>query len=336
MPGEGVMQGVERAAVLLMALGEDYAVEILKHMDPTDLHRLGAAMANLANVNREQVSEVLHTFNAQVEDQTSMGVDNRHYLRGVLVRALGRDKAKAVMERVLKTESASGIDALKWMDAKAIANGLGSEHPQVVALVLSSLETEQAAAVVGLLPEALRNDAMLRVATLEDIPSGALIELNEIIEKQVMSSISAAATSEVGGPKRAAEILALLDGGIESAILDKVKEVDSELGEEIENLMIAFESLVQVDDRGIQALLREVTSETLMIALRGADEIVRAKILRNMSKRASEMLRDDLEAMPPVRLSDVEKAQREILSTAKRLADAGELSLGGKGGDGFV
>jgi flagellar motor switch protein FliG len=222
------------------------------------------------------------------------------------------------------------------MDAKAIANGLGSEHPHVVALVLSSLETEQAAAVVGLLPEALRNDAMLRVATLEDIPSGALIELNEIIEKQVMSSISAAATSEVGGPKRAAEILAFLDGDIESAILDKVKEVDTELGEEIENLMLAFESLVQVDDRGIQALLREVTSETLMIALRGADEIVRAKNLRNMSKRASEKLRDDLEAMPPVRLSDVEKAQREILYTAKRLADAGELSLGGKGGDGFV
>lgn len=330
------LAGVDRAAVLLMTLGEEYAAEILKHMEPRDLHKLGAAMANVTGINKSQVSEVLNAFNEQVEDQTSMGVHSQDYIRAVLIRALGRDKAKSVMESILNADSGSGVEALKWMDAEAIAGGLRQEHPQVVALVLSSLETEQAAEVVSLLPEDLRYDALMRVATLDGIPANALVELNEVIEKQVMSAISASARSKMGGAQRAAEILNLLSGDVEGPILDRVKEADPELGEKIEEMMLLFESLLEVEDRGIQTLLREVSSETLMVALRGADEMVKEKILRNMSKRAAEMLRDDLEVMPPVRLSEVEAAQKEILATAKRLAEAGELSLGAKGGDSLV
>ncbi|MDX1655911.1 MAG: flagellar motor switch protein FliG, partial [Candidatus Competibacteraceae bacterium] len=237
---------------------------------------------------------------------------------------------------IIKADNASGVEALKWMEAEAIAGGLRQEHPQVVALVLSSLEAQQSAEVLGLLPEELRHDAMLRVATLDGIPANALLELNEVIEKQVMTAISRSARSKVGGPQRAAEILNLLSGDLEGSLLEHLKEADPELAAKVEEMMLVFESLMEVEDRGIQTLLREISSETLMLALRGADEMVKEKVLRNMSKRAAEMLRDDLEVMPPVRLSEVDTAQKEILATAKRLAEAGEISLGVKGGDALV
>lgn len=330
------LKGIERAAVLLMALGEDCAAEVLKHMEPRELHKIGAAMVTLANVNRDQVSGVLNEFNEQVDNQTSMGVNSHGYIRNVLVRALGRDKAKGIIEGILNADKASGVDALKWMDSSAIAGALREEHPQVVALVLASLEPQQAAGVISLLPEALRCDALVRVATLDSLPSKALVELNEIIEKQLMTTISAATTAKMGGPRRAAEILNLLDGGVEAPILDKIKEINKDLGRQVEEQMLVFDSLLSMQDRGIQTLLREVSSETLLVALRGADEMVRQKILRNMSKRAAGMLQDDLEVMPPVRLSEVETAQREILMTARRLAETGELSMGGRGGDKLV
>ncbi|MFO1350001.1 MAG: flagellar motor switch protein FliG [Gammaproteobacteria bacterium] len=330
------LKGIDRAAVLLMALGEEYAAEILKHMEPRELHKVGAAMASVSNIHRGQVSEVLAEFNQQVDNQTSMGVDSREYIRGVLVRAVGRDKAKGVLESILNNDNAAGVDALKWMDSEAIASGLCEEHPQVVALVLSSLDSQQAAEVVSLLPAELRYDALMRVATLDSIPADALAELNDLIEKQVLGKISAAATTKMGGPKRAAEIMNLLGSEVEGPIMTKLKEFDGAVAQKIEDLMVVFDSLLEVQDRGIQALLREVSSENLLIALRGADEMLRQKILRNMSKRAAEMLRDDLETMQPVKLSDVESAQREIMAAAKRLADAGQLTLGRKGGDQFV
>jgi len=288
-------------------------------------------MANMTNVSRHQISEIIHTFNEEVRNQSSLTVDSENYIRGVLTRALGREKAKGILEHIFDTEGQSGVDSLKWMDASAIAGGLREEHPQVVALVLSSLQTEQSAQVVGLLPPTLRDEALLRVAILDEVPSGALEELNELIEKQVMRNINAAATSKIGGAKRAAEILGRLDASVESEILDKIKEVDADLGSRIEEMMVVFENLLGVSDRDIQALLREVSSEVLLVALRGADEGVRNKILSNMSRRAADLLRDDLEAMPPVKLSDVENAQKEIMSTAKRLAEAGEITLSSKG-----
>lgn len=325
------LKSVEQAAVVLMALGENHAAEILRHLDPRELHKIGVAMANMTNVSRHQISEIIHTFNEEVRNQSSLTVDSESYIRGVLTRALGREKAKGILEHIFSTEGQSGVDSLKWMDASAIAGGLRDEHPQVVALVLSSLQTEQSAQVVGLLPPTLRDEALLRVAILDEVPSVALEELNALIEKQVMRNINAAATSKIGGPKRAAEILGRLDASIEGEILDKIKEADADLGSRIEEMMVVFENLLGVSDRDIQALLREVSSETLLVALRGADEGVRNKILSNMSRRAADLLRDDLEAMPPVKLSDVEAAQKEIMSTAKRMAEAGEITLSSKG-----
>jgi flagellar motor switch protein FliG len=322
------LKGIERAAIVLMALGEDHAAEILKHLEPRELHKLGATMANLISIERDQVSEALREFNQQITHQTSIGMDRQNFVRSVLVRALGRDKAKGIMENILEMDSDSaGVGALKWMDASAIAGGLSTEHPQVVALVLSSLEPKQAAEVVNMLPEELRSEAILRVAVLDEIPSGALSELNELIEKQMMTKITASTTSKIGGPRRAAEILNLLDGAVESKIIDKVKEQDRALGDKIEELMMVFDSLLSISDRDIQSLLREISSDILLVALRGADEVVRDKILRNMSARAAALVRDDLEIMPPVRLSEVEAAQREILATAKRLAETGEITL---------
>ncbi len=331
MPEPTTLKGVERAAVVLMALGESHAAEILRHLDPRELHKLGVAMSGLTHVNRTQISEIMHTFNEEVSGQSSLMLDSENYVRGVLTRALGREKAKGVLEHIFSGETQTGVDSLKWMDASAIAGGLRQEHPQVVALVLSSLQVEQAAEIANLLPEALRDEALFRVATLEQVPSDALMELNEVIEKQVMRNINAAATSKIGGPKRAAEILGRLDAGVESQILDKIREIDADLGLKIEDLMVVFENLLDLSDRDIQALMREISSETLMMALRGADEAVRNKIMGNMSRRAADLLRDDLENMPPVKLTDVEAAQKDIMSTAKRLAEAGEITLGAKG-----
>jgi len=325
------LKNIEQAAVVLMALGESHAAEILRHLQPHELHKIGVAMANMTNVSRHQISEIIQSFNEDVQNQSSLTVDSENFIRGVLNRALGREKAKGILEHIFDTDGKSGVDSLKWMDASAIAGGLREEHPQVVALVLSSLQTDQAAQVVALLPAALRDEALLRVAILDEVPSGALEELNELIEKQVMRNINAAATSKIGGAKRAAEILGRLDASVEGEILDKIKEIDADLGSRIEDMMVVFENLLGVSDRDIQTLLREVSSETLLVALRGADEGVRNKILGNMSKRAAELLRDDLEAMAPVKLSDVETAQKEIMSSAKRLAEAGEITLSSKG-----
>ena len=231
---------------------------------------------------------------------------------------------------------ATGVEALKWMEAQAVAAGLRREHPQIIALVLSYLESAQAAEVLALLPETLRHDVLIRVATLDSVPTAAIGELNEVIEKQVMRNINAASSFKVGGPKRAAEILNALDTALESPIMDKIKGMDDKLAMRIEDLMVVFEHLLNADDRGIQNLLREVSSETLMVALRGADESVRDKILRNMSKRAAEMMRDDLESMGPVRLADVEAAQKDIMAIAKRMAEAGDINLGRGGGGGYV
>jgi len=325
------LKGVERAAVVLMALGESHAAEILRHLDPHELHKLGVAMAGLTHVNRDQISAIVHTFNEEVGNQSSLMLDGENYVRGVLTRALGREKAKGVLEHIFSGEPQSGVDSLKWMDAGAIAGGLRDEHPQVVALVLSSLQVEQAAQIVNLLPAGLRDEALLRVATLEEVPADALTELNDLIEKQVMRNIHAAVKSKIGGPKRAAEILGRLEAGVEGQILDNIKEADADLGSKIEDLMVVFENLLNLSDRDIQALMREVSSDVLLVALRGADEAVRNKIMGNMSRRAADLLRDDLENMPPVKLSDVETAQKDIMSTAKRLAEAGEITLSAKG-----
>jgi flagellar motor switch protein FliG len=329
--------GVERAAVLLMTLGEQAAAEVLKHMGPKEVQKVGAAMATLTNVNKKQVEGVLDEFVSTIEDQTALGVSSDEYIRKVLVQALGEDKAGGVIDRILLGANSKGLEALKWMDPRAVAELIRLEHPQIIAIVLAYLDSDQAAEIIGYLPEKVRVDIVMRIAALDGIQPSALHELNDIMEKQFSGqNASNVKSSNVGGVKAAASIMNFLETSKETEIIQKIKESDEDLATKIEDLMFIFDDLVEVDDRGIQALLREVSSDSLILALKGSDERIKEKIFKNMSKRAAEMLRDDLEAKGPVRLSEVEAAQKEILTVARRMADAGEMALGGKGGEQYV
>lgn len=337
MPEMSKLPGVERAAVLLLSIGEQYASEVLKHMGPKEVQKLGSAMATMTNLTKVQVSEVLTNFCEMVDNQTALGVGSEDYIRTVLVKALGEDKAGGVIDRILLGSNSKGLEALKWMDARAVAEVIRLEHPQIIAIVLAYLDSDQSAEVLALFPERVRVDVLMRIATLDGIQPSALHELNEIMEKQFSgNSTNNVKSSSVGGVKTAANILNNMDSGIETVLLEKVKEADADLGQKIQDLMFVFENLLDVDDRGIQSLLREVSSDNLLLALKGADQTMRDKIYKNMSKRAAEILRDDLEVKGPVRLSEVEAAQKEILTVARRMADAGELMLGGKGGEEYV
>lgn len=330
------LNGAERAAVLLMTLGEGDAAEILKHMSPKEVQKVGEAMAALANIPKDDVSAVLGDFCDAVDEQTELGIGNEDYLRNVLNNALGEDKARNVIDRILLGRHSKGLDALKWMDPRAVADLIRLEHPQIIAIVLSYLEQDQAADVLAALPENMRVDIVMRIASLDGIQPSAIHELDDMLEKQFSGHSENIKSSAVGGLKTAANIMNFLDSSLEAEIIEKVKEIDDEIGTGIQDLMFVFENLIEVDDRGIQALLREISSETLIIALKGSDEGIKEKIFNNMSRRAGEMLKDDLEARGPVKLSEVEAAQKEILSVARRMAETGEISLGGKGGDEYV
>ncbi len=332
--GTSKLSGAERAAILMMSLGEQTAAEIMKHLGPKEVQKVGESMAGIGNVTREEVNGVVADFAHTLGTQTALGTGNEDFLRSVLKGALGDEKADHLIDRILLGRSAKGLETLKWMEPRAIAEVVRLEHPQIIAIVLSYLESDQSAAVLSLLPENMRVDILMRIASLDGIQPTALAELDEILEKQ-FSGATNIKSSSVGGTKSAANLLNYMDSGIGGAILDKVKEMDGELGTQIEDLMFVFDNLIDVDDRGIQALLREVSSESLITALKGAEEGLKEKIFKNMSERAAEMLRDDLEASVPVRVSDVEAAQKEILAIARRMADAGDISLGG-GGDEFL
>jgi flagellar motor switch protein FliG len=327
--------GTERAAILLMTLGEQGAAEVLKHMGAKDVQRVGSAMAQLANISREDVSDVLTSFSRTVETQTSVGVGSDEYVRKVLINALGEDKAGGLIDRILLGRTSKGLEALKWMEPRAIAEMIRLEHPQIVSIVLAYIDPDQAAEVMKHMPEALRADVILRIATLDGIQPSALSELDEIMEKQFAGN-AGSQSSTLGGPKIAANILNFMDGSIEAAVMESVRNVDEALGARIEDLMFVFDSLIEVDDRGMQELLRQVPGDKLLLAIKAAEEPLKEKIFKNMSQRAAEMLRDDLAAKGPVRLADVEAAQKEILAIARKMAESGTLALGGKGGEEYV
>lgn len=329
------LTGTERAAILLMTLGEQNAAQVLRELGPKEVQKVGSAMASVASVSKEHVNSVLEKFITTVDEQTSLGVGTEEYIKKVLIDALGEDKASGMIDRILMGRNSKGLEALKWMEPRSIAEIIRQEHPQIIAIVLSYLDPDLGAEVLGMLPERTRPDIVMRIASLDGIQPNALIELDEIMEKQ-FSSNSSVKSSTMGGTKKAADILNFLDRSMESEIMDAVKEVDGELGTVIEEHMFVFENLGDVDDRSIQTLLREVSSDSLLLAMKGADENLKEKFFKNMSKRAAEMLRDDLEAKGPVKLSEVEGAQKEILAIARRLAESGDVVLGGGGGDEYV
>jgi len=328
---KGGRNGVERAAILLLTLGESEAAEILKHMGAKDVQRLGRSMAELSNVSREEVRAVLGAFTTAVEQQTSLGVANEEFVRKVLVNALGEEKAASLMDRISLGGQRKGLDALKWMDARAVADLVRTEHPQIVAIVLSYLDSEHAAEVLACLPEGQRSDLVMRVATLDGIQPTALAELDEMMEKQFAASGGTGKSSALGGLRTAAEMVNLLDSSLGITIMSDIGKSDEGLSQKIQDLMFVFEDLLEIDDRGMQELLRQIPADKLLIALKGADETFKTKVFKNMSQRAAEMLKGDLEAKGPVRLADVEAAQKEILLAARKLADEGTIQLGGKG-----
>ncbi|BCG64096.1 MAG: flagellar motor switch protein FliG [Methyloprofundus sp.] len=335
MPEETELDQSQKASLLLLTLGQDRAASVLKNMGPKEVHLIGTTMAGLANITNEMVDEVLEEFIVTIKSQTALGVDSDAYIRDMLTNALGADKAGSVIDRILLGRDSKGIDQLKWMDARAIADLVRLEHPQIVAIILSLLDPDQSAEVLSLLPENMRSDLLMRIATLEGVQPAALRELDEIMEKQLTGGDNTQA-SAIGGIDTAANILNFIDGAISEVMMEEVGENNAELSQKIQDKMFVFADLIEVDDRGIQTLMREISTDQLLLALRGVEDGLKEKIFGNMSKRAAEMLRDDLEAAPPTKLSEVEQSQKDILSIARKLADSGEIALGSGGGDELV
>lgn len=326
------LSGAERTAIFMMSLGEESAAELLRHMGPKEVQKIGSAMASLDRVARSDIDYVLQEFLSVIHDETSLGIGADDYVRNVLRSALGEDKAAGLIDRILQGRNSKGLEALKWLDPRAIAEMIRNEHPQIVAIVLSHLDPDQSSETLSYLPDRVQSDLILRIATLDGVLPAALQELDEILERQ-LSGKNTAKSSMIGGIKAAASILNFMDSSKEAVVMESVSQVDEDLATRIHELMFVFGSLVDVDDRGIQTLMREISTESLVLALKGAEEELKEKIFKNMSKRAAEMLREDLETKGPVRVSDVEGAQKEILAVARRLADSGEIILGGKGGE---
>ena len=327
--------GVEKSAIFLMTLGESEAAEVLKYLEPKEVQKISSAMMMLKNLNREQIAQVFHDFLVSASSKTTIGMDSNDYIRNMLTKALGDDKAAGLLDRIMHNSDTSGIESLKWMDPGAVAEMIGSEHPQIIATILVHLEPDQAAEILKMLTDRTRNDVLLRISTLDGVQPVALRELNDVLGK-LMSGGGSGKKSLQGGVATAAEILNFMGGTLEAEMMENVRSYDPELAQKIEDKMFVFENIMDIDDRGIQLILREVQSESLIVALKGANEELREKIFKNMSQRAAEMMREDLESKGPVKLSDVEANQKEILKIVRRLSDEGQIALGGKGEEAYV
>ena len=329
------LEGVEKAAILLLSLSEEDAAQILKHLEPKQVQKLGAEMAKVDDMTQTKITSVHKHFIEEIQNYSTIGFQSQDFVKRALTAALGEDKAANLIDQILMGSGAKGLDSLKWMDSKQVASIIRNEHPQIQTIVLSYLEPEQSAEILAQFPEKVRLDLLMRIANLEEVQPAALQELNEIMEKQFAGQAGTQA-AKMGGLKSAANIMNYLDTAIEGQLMDAIREQDEEMSQQIQDLMFVFDNLVDVDDKSIQAILREVQQDALLKAIKGADEELKDKIMRNMSKRAAEMLADDLEALGPVRISEVETAQKEILSVARRLSDSGEIMLGGGGGEEFL
>lgn len=325
------MSGVEQAAIFLMSLGEREASEVLKHLSVGEVQRLGKAMASMKKVTRDQAENVLKMFTDNVVTDAPLAGGSPRFLRRLLTSSLGEDRAEAMLERLME-DGQAGLDSLQLMDAKEIADVIYSEHPQVVAIVMAGLDPAKSAEVLALMPQNRATDVVRRIALLDEVPQDSIEELNNLMQQNVSSS-SASRVAQMGGVRCVADIMNAVNKLTEEKIFAQLDQQDAALSQEIQDNMFVFESLADVDDRGMQMLAREVTTDQLIIALKGADEALANKFYSNMSKRAAEMLKSDLEAKGPVRLAEVEEAQREIVAVARKLADDGTLILGNEAND---
>lgn len=324
--------GVMRSAILMLALGEDEAAEVMKFLSPKEVQKLGAAMATMKSVGHEQVNTVVTEFLTVAEQSSSFGLDSDEYIRTVLNKALGEDKASGLLNRILQSRDSSGIESLKWMDAPTVAEFIKNEHPQIIATILVHLEPDQASSVIGFFDDRLRQDVMLRIATLDGVKPIALRELNDVMTK-LLTGNENIKKQTMGGIKVAAEIMNFMNGENEASVMEGLKTYDEEMAQKIMDQMFVFDNIMDIDDKGIQVILKEVQSETLIVALKGTTDEIREKIFKNMSSRAAEMMKEDLETKGPVKLSEVEAQQKAILVIVRRLADEGQIQLAGKGDD---
>jgi flagellar motor switch protein FliG len=328
-------EGIMKSAILMMSLGEDEAAEVFKYLGPREVQKIGSAMASLKSVSRDQIKSVITEFCTEAEGRSTMGVASNDYIRNVLKKALGDDKSAALIDRILQGGDTSGIEGLKWMGSGAVAELIRNEHPQIIATIMVHLERDQASEILALLTERTRNDVLLRIATLDGIQPAALQELNDVLTA-LLAGNKNLKSAAMGGVRTAAEILNFMPGTQEASVVDSIKEFDADLAQKIVDEMFVWENLLGLEDRAIQMLLKEVQSESLILALKGSSEALREKILGNMSQRAGEMLKEDLEAKGMVRVSEVEAQQKEILKIVRRLADEGQIVIGGQGDEGYV
>ena len=329
------LDGAEKSAILMLALGANEAAEIMKFLGPREVQRLGAAMASMKGVLAEDLERVLIEFMAIASKNTDIGVDTDSYIRDVLTKALGDDKASGILTRILGAKDESGIESLKWMDAQTVADLIRNEHPQIIATILVHLERDHACEVLAYFVARTRNDVILRIATLDGVQPSALRDLNDVLTKLLTGSENVK-KKQMGGVRTAAEILNFMSSEFEAGVMEHLRSYDEKMAQDIIDEMFVFDNIMDIDNRGIQTILREVSPDTLIVALKGASEELRDKIFRNMSTRAADMMREDLEMRGPVRLSEVESNQKEILAVVRRLADEGQVMLGGKGDDKFV
>lgn len=327
--------GLQHAAILLMSLGEEEAAEVFKHLSPKEVQKLGEAIAKTKAITREKVDEVVVKFTNIAAAQSLLVSDSGDYVRSVLKRALGDDKAALLIDRILQGGDVSGIESLKWMDPLSVAELLRNEHPQIVAAILVHLDYDQAADVLKNLGERQRNEVMLRIATMEGIQPTALKDLNEVLFK-VLAGGDKIRKASLGGVKTAAEMINLMGTALEGTVIESIRSHDPDLAQKIMDKMFVFDDVIKLDDKAIQMVLKEVASEALIVALKGAQPELKDKFLANMSSRAAETLREDLESRGPMRLSEVESQQKEILKTVRRLADEGQIVIGGGADDAMI
>jgi len=327
--------GLEDSAILLMSLGEEDAAEVLKHLTPKEVQGMGETIARMKSIPRDRMESVLKQFSSVATEQVALVGDTDAYLRTVFRKALGDDKANLLLDRILQSADASGIEGLKWMDASAVAEMLRNEHPQIVAAILVHLESDQASAILKLFNERHRNEVIVRIATLDGIQPAGLKDLNEVMAKLLAGS-DRSRKSTLGGVKSAADMLNLMGSSVETSVLDFIREADNDLAQQIMDNMLTFDDLVKMDDKGIQSLLKEIQTESLVVALKAAPASLREMVFKNMSTRAAETLREELDSRGPVRVAEVESEQKEILKVVRRLIEEGVVVMGGGGDDQFV
>ncbi len=328
-------QGLEDSAILLMSLGEEGAAEVFKHLEPKEVHKLGETISRLKAISRERIDGVLQRFTEKAADHSTLVSDTDEYVKSVLRRALGEDKATLLIDRIMQGNDVTGIESLKWMAPDSVAELLRHEHPQIIAAILVHIDNDQAAAVLKCFGERQRHEVLVRIATLDGIQPAALRDLNEVMGK-VLANGDKLRRASLGGAKAAAEIINMLGTALETATLDYIREADADLAQKIMDNMFTFDDLLNLDDKAIQSLLKEVQSESLVIALKGATPELREKVLKNMSSRAAETLREDLDGRGPVRVSEVEAEQKEMLKVVRRLVDEGQIVIGGGGADEYL